>query len=264
MDHMEYIPVEMDAADGVSVGRIRAITMQKVHSNVSGRRGGKKRLTKFILLAAALVLVLSATAGAVLSWNGFSFTDGMSWAQKRALLDKVQSLTCGASIDPDGTVHYYDQDGNEVLTLSRREAAKYERERLAEAEQAVRDSTELVDLSTMPLLPAKAVEVAVGADGVVEEFALSSGSLLLFHPEGQDGYALRAGDTVTISAGANDECLVQIGCFRNSTYLTGETRKTQEHQWTYTVPEDGTYCFYLEYYSSDASLFGGCTITVKK
>ena len=262
MEHLECIPIELGVAEGVSAEHIREKTMQKVHT-ASARRHGGRRLSRLVILAAALVLMLSVTAGAALNWNGFSFTGGMSRSAKRALLDEVQSLTAGAEIDQDGTVHYYDKDGDEVLTLSSWEAAQYERERIAAAEQKVKDSTSLVDLSTMPLMSASATEIAVGKNGTVEDFALGSGSLLLFHPEGQDGYELKAGDTVTITADADRDCHVEFGCFRDGTYVTGESVQAQEQKWTYTVQEDGMYCFYMEYYSSDAGLFTGCTVTVE-
>ena len=105
-------------------------------------------LTAFVLAAA---LCISVGAAAICKWGGFALTGSMSEGEKMALLEKVAALPGGVEVrDEDGTVHYLDETGKEVLVLSAQEAAKHEQELLRAQEQTVRESTALVDADTLP------------------------------------------------------------------------------------------------------------------
>lgn len=216
------------------------------------------------MIAAVLAVVFCATAAAAaLRWSGFAFTGGMSEEEKAAILFEAEQGTVDAKEAPDGTVTYFDAEGNAILALSPEEAAAYERERAAQADEAVCASTGLVDLSTMPLLPNGVTEVAVGGDGSVADFALGNGHAVLLHPEGNEGFTLKAGDEVTVTLTAGDECILEFGRFRDGVYDGAETEKAREHSFTFPVEEDGVYCFYVEYFSAAASNFTDCSLTIR-
>ena len=214
-----------------------------------------------VLLAAALSI--TAVAAGALLWGGFAFTGGMSRAEKNALLEEVSRLVCTEYEDENGYVHYLDETGEEVLVLSADEAAAYERERQEASERAVCESTDLVDASTMPLVPRAVTELAVDENGQFAECALGNGSMILLHPDGKKGFELEVGDVVTIELTANDPCRLEFGRFRDGVFVDAETASAQQHSHTFVVEEDGLYCFYVEYYSADASVFTNCTVTIE-
>lgn len=254
MDQMEAVPVEI-AEDPVSAEKIKEDAQRKLHSVAPKRRGARRGLTVG-LAAAAFAALLGITAGAaVRNWNGFAFTSGMGGQEKQALLEEASMGTAGEWVDADGMVHYLVENGGEPLVLTAEEAAAYEQARQADRDRAVVESTTLVDASTMELLPKQIVELPVGEDGELTEFALGNGSMVLLYPEGETGYDLRTGDKVTIALEAGEECYLAFGLFRDGVFVEAETVRARAHSYTFSIREDGSYCFYVEYFSASADEF---------
>lgn len=264
MDHVDSIPVEIREKDIASVERIKEATMKKIH-RTSSKAHVAGRISKAGIAAAvvAATLCITAAAAAVIQWGGFAFTAGMTDAEKDALIEEVSGLACSEYEDENGYVHYLDENGEELLVLSEKEAAAYEREKQAAQEKAVCDSTTLVDATTLPHIPSVITELAVDADGQFAECALGNASMILLHPAQKDGFALKAGDTVTIELTANDVCILGFGQFMDGIFVNEGTSSSQRHSYTFEINETGVYCFYVEYYSAGASTFTDCRLTVK-
>lgn len=268
MDHLDGISVDIRETDIASSERIKEATMKKIHDIKSMDSHGRRRRRKVFragLIAAVLVVctLLSATAVAVSQWHGFASTAGMSKTEKDALLAEAATAGAMQMVGPDGTVHYLDQNGNELFTLTAEEAAEYEIDRRRAHDQAVRESTDLVDVDTFSLLPNGITELSTNSDGQFADFALGNGYMVLLHPENADGYSLTAGDQVTITLDSNDECFLQIGAVKDGIALEGETVKAQNHEYFLEISEDGVYCFYIKYFSASASSFTNCTLHIQ-
>ena len=261
MDYLEGVPVNVQADDDVSVEHIKARIREKMHAAPARRRA--RRFPRMAVIAAILVLSLlgTGTAFAYVKWGGFALTDGMSKAQKRALLADNRAYA-EALVSADGTVHYLDAQGNEVLVLSAEEAARYEREKKAAREQAVQESTELLDVYTTTLVPSSVTELTTDVQGAFADFMLGNGHMVLLHPEGEEGYALQKGDVVTLSLTANDECILEFGMVRDGKAMEITSDRAKEHAQAFTAPEDGSYCFYVMYYSADKSAFTDGRLTI--
>ena len=264
MDHLEAPPREVQAPP-VSAQRIREAALERVRRD---RRGGRLvgRLSKTGILVAALIALFSVSAIAaavVLHWDGFALTGDLSGAEKEALLEAA-TATSVESVDREGNVHYYDDDGREILVLSAEEAAAREQERQQAHDRAVMESTDLVDLSAMPFLPNRVAEVATDASGAFPEFALSNASMVLLYPEGSEGYDLQAGDRVTVSLDDQEACYLSFSLFRDGQYLedSQETVQAQFHSHTFTIEADGRYCIALEYLSAGTGFFTSGLVTI--
>ena len=237
--------------------------MKKIHKT-SSQTHVVRKISKAGIVAAVMVAALSITvvAAAVIKWGGFAFTSGMTNAEKNALIEEVSRLVCTEYEDKNGYVHYLDENGEEVLVLSAKEAATYEREMQEAKEQVVCESTTLVDASTMPLIPRTITELAVDKNGQFAECALGNGSMILLHPAEKNGFDLEAGDVVTVELVANDKCILEFGQFKDGVFIDAETASAQQHSYTFVIEEAGSYCFYVEYYSASASVFTDCTVTI--
>ena len=87
--------------------------------------------------------------------------------------------------------------------------------------------------------------------------------MILLHPAEKNGFNLEVGDSVTIELAANDKCILEFGRFKDGIFVDAETVSAQQHSYTFVIEETGLYCFYVEYYSADASFFTECTITIE-
>lgn len=261
MDPWTDLPVPIQEEGNASAERIKEVTMRKIQE--TRKTPAVRRPSRAGLLAAALAaaLCVSAGAAAVLHWNGFARTGGMTDAEIAALLEEVQGLTASEYADADGTVHYQDGNGKELFTLSAQDAARYEREKEERARQSVLASTDLADLSTMEMLPASVAELTVDAAGAVPDFALGCGSMVLLHPEGAEGFSWSAGQSVTLRLTADRDCRLQFGLFRDGSFLGGESVIAQEQAYTFSIPEDGCYLVSVQYFSSDAGAFQAVHLT---
>lgn len=264
MDHVENVSVEIREKDLASAERIKEAAMKKIR-NPPAQAHAVRKIAKAGIAAAVVAAALSMTvaAAAVIKWGGFAFTDGMSEAEKNAFIRDASVRYSQEYEDENGDVHYLDENGEEVLVLSAEEAAKYELERRAAKEQAVQESTALVDASTLPFVPHVITELAVDADGRFAECALGNGSMILLHPTDEDGFDLKAGDVVTVELTSNDPCILEFGQFRDGVFVHAETASAQQHNHTFVIEEDGLYCFFVEYLSAGVSTFADCTITVE-
>lgn len=263
MGHVGNVPVEIRERDIASAELIKEATMEKIHK-ASSQAHVVRRISKAGIVAAVMAAALSITvaAAAVIKWGGFAFTDGMTNAEKNALIEEVSQCNYSAYEDKNGNVHYLDENGEEVLVMSAREAAKYEREIQEAKRKAVCESTTLVDASTMPLIPRVITELSVDENGQFAECALGNGSMILLHPAEKDGFDLEAGDVVTIELTANDKCILEFGQFKDGVFVDAETVSAQQHSYTFVIEKAGLYCFYVEYYSVAASVFTDCAITI--
>lgn len=242
-------------------------TLEAVMKKASKRnQQGKFCYVRKSTLITAVLIILSFTVActaAVIKWGGFAFTDGMSDSEKNALIKDATMLYARDYQDENGNVHYLDENGDEVLVLSAADAAKYELERQAAREQAVLESTTLVDASTLPFIPHIITELTVDADGQFAECALGNASMILLHPAEKDGFDLKVGDVVTITLDANDRCILEFGQFKDGTFADVGTAFAQQHSYSFTIKEPGLYCFSIEYRSAGVSTFTNCTITVE-
>jgi len=167
-------------------------------------------------------------------------------------------------IEPDGTVHYLDDQGHELMVLSAEEAAKYDAEIRQAQEQAVRESTDLIDVDSIGFIPKGITVVPVSKDGSFHDFALGNGYMVLLCAEEEKPFQLRKGDTVTIRLQANDECGMSFAVTLDGKEIERTSAKAQDHHFAYVVPKDGEYCFTLMYGSVDASNFTNCSLIIEE
>lgn len=57
--------------------------------------------------------------------------------------------------------------------------------------------------------------------------------------------------------------ILEFGQFKDGVFVDAETASAQQHSYTFFIEEAGLYCFYVEYYSADASFFTDCTVTIE-
>ncbi|MCD7769801.1 MAG: hypothetical protein LUH36_06800 [Oscillospiraceae bacterium] len=262
LDTTDGFDLELPEEGMVSAEKIKEVTMRKLHDTQGAPRRGR-RISKagVAAIAAAAVLALSGAAYAVSQWTGFASTEGLTNRQIQALIDSA-SLTSSQGVDTDGNVTYYDENGNEEFTLTAEEAAAYEQGLIEAQEQAVRDSTTLVDVDTMDMVPSGITEVAVGEEGSFEDFIISNGHMAIFYPEGSQGYDLKAGDTVTLTLPTDEVCYLAYGMTQDGVATECDVVQKADQSYTFEIPEDGLYCFYIIYYSAGADAFTGGSLTV--
>ena len=250
----------------MSADRIKRETLEKIHSNApTARFTGKIPKTGIAVALLALCISTTAAAGVVMRWTGFAYTEDLSTAEKETLMEDASTGYAGEMVNElDGSVHYLDENGNEILILSAEEAADYELAKRKADQQAVQESTSLVDVTTLPLFPNGLTEVETGSDGQFADFMLGNGYMILLHPDGADGYRLNAGDVVTIQLEANDECGLGFDVFQEGSFLSEEVFLAAQHSYTFTAPDDGLYNFSVMYYSVAASIFTNCRIIINE
>ena len=254
-----------DAADRRMLSAIleRNHAVQKKASGAIIRSGRSLRRSAAIALAACMILALGITALAVNKWTGYADTEGLSQAEIESLLRQYAPRITRQLIEPDGTVHYLDDQNNEVMALSAKDAAKYDAEIRQAQEQAVRESTDLIDVDSLGSVPKGITVVPVSDDGTFHDFALGNGYMVLLCTEEEKPFFLREGATVTIHLEANDTCGMAFGVTLAGEEIARTYAKAQEHLFSYTVPSDGEYCFALMYAGSDASSFQNCVLTIR-
>ena len=261
MDQVDGDLLGTEPIETASLERIKEKTMMKIHKKEA--RHGWRGLTRKGMVAAgiAAALCISAGAYAVLNWDGFARTDDLTEQEIVQLLEKAELGQLEVE-EADGTVHYLDQDGNEVMVLTAAEAAAYEKERLEAREQAVIGSTQLVDVSGMEFIPNSITEVDVDANGAFPDFALGNGHAILLYPEGEQGWQLSAGDVVTLNLNTDEACYLTVGQFRDGTLLEEHTVNGAAIRDSITIGEDGVYAFSLIYASASANNFTDCSLTI--
>lgn len=264
MDHINDDSVKIQEREIASVNRIKEATMRRIEKESAVANFKSRKISRVSMIVAALVLSMLFTGSvfAHLNWDGFANTSEMSKSEKEALL-KNDVAFAGESIDPEGNVHYLDANGKEVMVLSEEEAVEYEKKKAAKKEQEVQDSTELVDVRTLPLVPSGITEVKVNENGKFDDFALGAGHMIVLFPEDAKNYSLKKGNSVTISLDANDECILECGLIKDGKVIEEKSEKTQNHEYSFKITKDGEYNFYVMYYSADKNIFTECMLDIK-
>lgn len=220
------------------------------------RRPAGKRIV--VLAAVVVLLVVLGMAGyAAAALNGFSLTGGMSKRAVNQMLEEYSPVTHMALVEPDGTVHYLDKQGNEIMVLTAEEAAKYEQEQREAQENAVRSSTALVDVDTLPGVPNSITELQIGPNGSVPDFALGNGHMAILCGADKKGWDLKAGDRLDLTLTSNDDCFLVFYVIRDGVMLSQEYDPTRvrSHAFSFAATEPGSYCLGLMYGSVSASNF---------
>lgn len=262
LDHLDGELIETEEMEAASLNRIKEKTMDKIHKEEK-KNHSWLGLTRKGLVAAGLAaaLCVSAAAYVVVNWEGFARTDDLTDREITQLLEQAETGELEL-VETDGTVHYYDQDGKEVLVLTSEEAAEYEQNRQKEHHQAVTDSTQLVDVTSMEFIPNSITELAANADGSFPDFALGNGHAVLLHPQGANGYQLSAGDVVTLTMKTDEPCCLSVGQFKDGVFIEEHTVNGEVLQDTLTIQEDGLYVFSLIYASVTAGNFTDSSLTI--
>ena len=247
-----------DALSQPSPERIRELTMKKIE-NAERKQSRKPLLRVAAVLAAALLL--SVGAYAAVEWHGFASTEGLSQREIDSLMESAQSVS-SYSVDAEGNVYYTAADGREIM-LTAEEAAELEQQRQQQKTLRLQSAAgELLDISTLPLEPTNITAISTKEGGGFEDFMLGNGSMVILHPAEEKGYALHAGDTVTITLDSNDKCRLEFSLIKDGAYVSSELVTSQHFEQSFVIEEDGLYCFTAEYYSAAASNFTGGSITI--
>ena len=267
-DYGDEIVVNEEIGTMLDPAEIKELTMKKIREDrLEGAASHHRKYSRRfigIVVAACLILVLGITAFAVNKWRGYADTDGLTQAEIESMLRQYTSLVSSQLIEPDGTVHYLDDQYNELMVLSAEDAAKYDAEIRQAREQAVRESTTLIDVDSIGFIPAGITVVSVLEDGSFHDFALGNGYMVLLCAEEEKPFQLREGDTVTIRLRANDECIMSFAVTLDGKEIERASAKAQSHHFAYVVPADGEYCFTLMYGSVDASNFTNCSLIIEE
>lgn len=262
MYYLEDGTIDIHEKNLASADRIKEVTMKKIQQKTaSDKRVSKMPKAAAIVAALTLTMVFSGTALAYINWNGFAFTSEMSESEKASLAESNTTLM--ASRDPDGNVHYLDAEGNEILVLSAEEAEEYEQKKQDERNQTVQESTDLLDVQTLNLIPTGITEMTTNAEGQFEDFALGAGYMVILRPMETDKYSLKKGDTVTIALKDEEDCILEFGMIKDGIAIETSSNKSSNHRHSFNIAEPGEYNFYIMYYSANKGLFTDCALTIE-
>ncbi len=267
-DYGDEIVVNDEIGMMFDPAEIKELTMKKIHEDRPSEAAPHTRnlMRRFIgiAVAACLVFALAMTASAIINkWRGYADTEGLTQAEIENMLQQYSSLVSCQLIEPDGTVHYLDNQGNELMVLNAEDAARYDTEIRQAREQAVRESTDLIDIDSFGAIPNGITVVPVSKDGTFHNFMLGNGYMVLLCSEEEKPYRLHDGDIVTIRFHANDECVMLFAVSQDGKVIEHTSEKTQDHSFTYVIPADGEYCFLLMYSSVSASSFTDCSLIIE-
>lgn len=234
--------------------------------NTPSRRRSAGRRIAILAAAVALIAGLGMAAYAVITMDGFALTGDMPKASIDNMLEEYSPVTHMALVEPDGTVHYLDKQGNEIMVMTAEEAAKYEQEQREAKEDAVRSSTALIDVDTLPLIPNSVTELQIGADGSVPDFALGNGHMAVLCGADKKGWDLKAGDSLALTLASNDDCFLVFYVIRDGVMLTKEydPARVRSHAFSFEAKEPGNYCLGLVYGSASASNFTKGTLLIEQ
>lgn len=268
-DYGDEIVVKDEIGMMFDPAEIKELTMKKIHedrpSEASPHTRNHMRRFIGIAVAACLICALAMTAYAIINrWSGYADTEGLTHAEVEEMLQQYVSLTSCQLIEPDGTVHYLDDQCNELMVLSAEDAAKYDAEIRQAREQAVRESTDLIDIDSFGAIPNGITVVPVSKDGTFHNFMLGNGYMVLLCAEEENPFRLHERDTVTIRMQANDECVMGFAVSQDGKVIDHTAIKAQDHHYSYVIPADGEYCFLLMYSSVSASSFTDCSLIIKE
>lgn len=265
-DHMQDLAPDINISEtnkfDAASNRIKEKTLKKIHDKNTDRprtRRLKKPALAAILIAAALALCGSAYA--YIKWTGFAFSGDLSSAEKESI-EAPASKTSSAIVDGDGNVTYFDENGNELMTLTPEEDEEYLNNLREEKEKAVQESTDKVDVKTFEYSPSGITELPTDKAGAFDDFMMGNGNAVIFYPEGADGYELKKGDTVTLSFKTDKAIYIEFGYILDSSAHELATLADKNFSAGMEIPEDGTYCFYIINASSEVNEFTDGNITI--
>ena len=243
---------------GVSLERIKELTMKKIKAENKPTR----RPLKIVMLAAALIAALGITAFAAADIWGFTDTSGMSRHEINRLLKEHTTVEFTEMVAPDGSVSY--MDGSEVLfTLSAEDAAEYEEARRESKQQAVRKSTDMLDVDSMELFPNSVTEIAVDKSGAFGDFIIGNGHTVVLCAQDGGNFSLEQGTKVALTVRSGERCVARWGLVCDGEMLEEVSVKGEMIEHCFDIPSDGEYCFTLSYYSADADNFTDGKITIE-
>ena len=243
-------------------------TKTEVYKMISENKQNYKPLAirRIVVLVAAAVLVtgLGMIAYAAIEWSGFALTGDMNQSSLEQLLKEASTGEIGEMIEADGTVHFFDKQGDEVRVLSAEEAKQYEQELEVLHEETIRNSTSLVNIDTLPLIPAGVTELEIGDGGIISDFALGNGYMVIICDNENKGFSLESGNQITISLTSNDECRIEYYLLCDGVMLENkiDDKLTFNHSCSFEVTDSGSYCLAVMYTSSAASNFTNGNIVV--
>ena len=248
-----------------SAERVKELTMKKINdANNKTRRFSRAASVAAVLAVVLTFSAVSITAG---SFYGLIPTKGWSDAQIQDMIDRmtVDQEDISESCREDGTTYFHDRDGNLIGVMSPEEYLRYEKALMREEEKRNRKAAgQLVDMDTFAVEPNSISVVSTGGDGMFGDFILGNGDVVVLCAEGATPYDLKAGDVVTIEFDASGACSMSIGVVQDRVYQKISFEKAEHHSVSYTVLEDGQYCFTLGYYSSDAENFTNGSIQINE
>ena len=246
----------------VPVDRVRKKVLEKIQQETveaSRRRRIRKPVLIAVILAAALGLC--GFAYAYVRWTGFSYTEGLTNEEKEALTEQA-SKTSSAAEDSEGNVTYYDEEGNGI-TLTAEEDEAYREELRKEREQAVQDSTDKVDVNTFAnYVPSGITEIPTDETGAFEDFMMGDNHTVILYPNYAESYELSKGDVVTINLQANDTRYLEFGYITAEKAYECETIRDKDFSYEIEILDNGSYYFYIRFWSSNVAEFSNCRITI--
>lgn len=273
MDCLEEVSVNIHEMEVGSIPNIKEATLKRIakaptYTNpktlkflkVEGSASFTAPALISIGIIAASVLLITGTVAAHFNWNGFAYLSNLSKSEQDTLAQ--DNSVCMSFTDTKGNVHYLDANGNETKVLSAEEAAAQALKAKEERARRLLESTGLVDINTLPLLPSGITEMTTGAKGEFEDFALGNGYMVVLRPENQEHYSLKKGDTVLITLNDEEDCILEYGMIKDGIVIETDSIKMQKHLYSFEIPEDGAYNFYIMYYSANKGIFTDCALTV--
>lgn len=273
MDHYEENDIVLED-HSTSAERVLDRTMAKVRQEQRPRH--IRRRAVLIAAACAVTVLLGCTAAAAaIHWHGFALLDEVSKEEQAEIIRAATTNLPTESIDADGTVTRCDGQGNVIDIMTAEEYREWERAQIKAQDAAVIASTDLVDLSTFEVIPSSATELTVDGE-TIPDMMLGNGALVVLKQADDDGWALNAGDQVTLTVNGTEPCNFFFGLVRDRTiadeYRVDRTLPDSFEEdptaatptCTFTIPENGTYYFVLEYRSISVGTFTGNTITITR
>lgn len=269
MDHYEETDITLEDS-GVSAEHVLDRTMAKVRQ--ANRPRHIRRRAALIAAACAVTVLLGCTAAAAVTrWHGFALLDNLSEKEQQEFLQTATTNLPTESIGADGTITRYDGEGNVIGVMT----AEEELAQIEAQDAAVIASTGLVDLSTFEVTPSSATELTVEG-GAIPDMMMGNGALVVLKQADDAGWGLEAGNQVTITLNGTEPCNFFFGLVRDrevvDEYRVSRTLPDSFEEdpaavtptCTFTIPEDGTYYFVLEYGSVGVGTFTGNTITITR
>lgn len=273
MDHYEENDIALED-HSTSAECVLNRTMAKVRQAQRPRH--IRRRAVLIAAACAVTVLLGCTAAAAVTrWHGFALLDEVSKEEQAEIIKAATTNLPTESVDADGTVTRCDGQGNVIDVMTAEEYREWEQAQIEAQDAAVIASTDLVDLSTFEVIPSSATELTVDG-GTIPDMMLGNGALVVLKQADDAGWELEAGDQVTLTVNGTEPCNFFFGLVRDrktvDEYRVSRTLPDSFEEdptaatpaCTFTIPENGTYYFVLEYGSVGVGTFTDNTITITR